>query len=277
MFKFNFSEQESSINQDTPRPPEAPNPTKSEQYVPEKDDNDVIKDIFTNCEEIPLSCGIKYFSTGHVLDILRSNEVSGDPIAGLSADEQHSDLQNGVYEGGLKVWECTFDLINHLTELKLDLKGKNVLDLGCGAGLLGILSLHVGALRCTFQDYNLEVLKYVTVPNLKLNGEELLDRSEFYSGDWESFFNQLTQKFDLILTSETIYNIDCYEKLHSTFEKLLKPDGAIYLAAKSYYFGVGGGIALFEDFLSRKNTFKAQRSWSCSEGLKREILEITFR
>lgn len=51
-----------------------------------------------------------------------------------------SDLISGVYEGGLKVWECTYDLLELIEKDMETFGGKTVLDLGCGAGLLGILA-----------------------------------------------------------------------------------------------------------------------------------------
>jgi hypothetical protein len=46
----------------------------------------------------------------------------------------NSDLVSGVYEGGLKVWECSIDICNYLCkpEHREFLKGKRVLELGCG-------------------------------------------------------------------------------------------------------------------------------------------------
>lgn len=63
--------------------------------------------------------------------------------------------------GGGKVWECTQDLGNFLTDLENDcdaafiddFENKNILDLGCGAGILGILALKSNAKSVTFQDY----------------------------------------------------------------------------------------------------------------------------
>lgn len=71
----------------------------------------------------------------------------------LTAESSHSDLLSGVYEGGLKVWECTFDLLNYLEGEGVCFGGASVLDLGCGAGLLGIFALLKGATSVVFQDY----------------------------------------------------------------------------------------------------------------------------
>lgn len=75
------------------------------------------------------------------------------------AEQNRSDVVPGVYEGGAKVWECTEDLglfiTNSNSEGKClidDFDGKSVLDLGCGAGILGILALEKAAL-VHFQDY----------------------------------------------------------------------------------------------------------------------------
>lgn len=64
-----------------------------------------------------------------------------------------------LYLGGGKIWECTQDLGDYLmtaTNLKDSLyhsmRDKHVLDLGCGAGILGILALKAGAF-VHFSDY----------------------------------------------------------------------------------------------------------------------------
>lgn len=69
-------------------------------------------------------------------------------------EQKHSDLIPGKYEGGLKVWECTQDIGEYVDENRIgdELKGKRVLDLGCGGGLLGIIALECSAV-VDFQDY----------------------------------------------------------------------------------------------------------------------------
>lgn len=56
--------------------------------------------------------------------------------------------------GGAKIWECTQDLGELLCKEKIieNFANKKVLDLGCGAGILGILALQNGA-KVHFQDY----------------------------------------------------------------------------------------------------------------------------
>ena len=70
------------------------------------------------------------------------------------------DVVRGEYEGGAQVWECTNDLLSILPSLPLC--SARVLDLGCGAGLLGAAALRAGAARVVFSDLNRDVLEHVT-------------------------------------------------------------------------------------------------------------------
>ena len=71
------------------------------------------------------------------------------PLLELS-NSCHSDLIPGVYEGGLKVWECALDLVEYLAESDIDFSGMRVLELGCGAGLPAIFALIRGAREVHF-------------------------------------------------------------------------------------------------------------------------------
>lgn len=286
MFKFGFGEENKEENNGS----SIENSclwAKCEAVLPLKD-CPITKQICDNshvCHTLCNEFNLMHFSTDDILDVLHSlDKTLTANMSVLLADENNSDLQTALYEGGSKIWECTFDLMRYIKDNNIHFKGKEVLDLGCGVGLLGLFCLSREASMCTFQDYNVEVLKYFTIPNVMLNDEKYsqnyLKSSSFYSGDWNYFVDTINlkrnQKFDYILTSETIYNRNSYEKLHSTFQNLLKKDGVIYLAAKSYYFGVGGGTALFTEFLRQKNIFNVESCWVCSSGVKREILKITF-
>lgn len=102
------------------------------------------------------------------------------------------------------------------------------------------------------------------------------EKCAFYSGDWESL-RKLTEnekKYDVILTSETIYSPASYSKLLNFFKTRLSNDGIIYLAAKSYYFGVLGNILDFCDVLVKDGTFNYETVWKSADGLQREIISI---
>ncbi|NWT82603.1 MET18 methyltransferase, partial [Lanius ludovicianus] len=241
------------------------------------------------------------------LEIMCSGNSDREGIVSKSVSSR-SDLIPGVYEGGLKIWECTFDLMDYFSEAEIEFTNKTVLDLGCGAGLLGITALRGKADRVHFQDYNSTVIDEITLPNVVANcinegsgkdrksskplskrarkaegSPDVLNRCRFFSGEWSQVSqlllssNKQFSKYDIILTSETIYNPDYYSALHDTLAELLDKNGCVYLASKVHYFGVGGGIYLFEKFIEKKNVFRTSMVKTIDQGLQRCIMEIAFK
>merc|ERR1712013_630031 len=245
-----------------------------------------------------------------------------------------SDLESGKYEGGLKLWECTLDLLKYIHNNNnnatldrsetLDVKGKRVLDLGCGCGVLGAYTALLGAHFVCLQDYNWEVIEEFTIPSVQktllaavggggcddegsddeiaeqqtLNGLEddekpvadikeshhdsdvnkLNDKCEFLSGDWsamcEYFTNNHTEKFDFILSSETIYNVAYYDKLRVVLNNHMAQEGVALFAAKSQYFGVGGGVCEFVSYLESTGSFCVDIVQRVDDHLQREIVQV---
>ncbi|XP_062109246.1 uncharacterized protein LOC133819885 isoform X3 [Humulus lupulus] len=193
----------------------------------------------------------------------------------------NSDLVPGKYEGGLKLWEGSLDLVKALrsevgNEL-LTFTGKRVLELGCGHGLPGIFACLEGAAAVHFQDFNAEVLKCLTIPNVNANlqneqqnsktdvtDSEAVTEVRFFAGDWSEIdkllpyvrdskkeFNCSTGNcsvdgYDIILMAETVYSVTVFQRLYELIKKCMSyPHGLVYMAAKKHYFGVGGGTRQF--------------------------------
>jgi hypothetical protein len=59
---------------------------------------------------------------------------------------------------------------------------------------------------------------------------------------------------------------------------LSKPNGVCYVGAKSFYFGVGGGVAAFVDMIEKDGEMKSEVVSTIEDGLsnKREILALRW-
>ena len=204
-----------------------------------------------------------------------------------------SDLVCGVYEGGFKLWECAHDLMVVVEELRLQkalaVRGARVLEAGCGAGLPGALALQLGCAELVLQDYNAAVLRWMTMPTLRLNGlweHALRGEARFVSGDWAELGPLLGSRaadgdgFDLILSADTIYSTAATPRLWRLIAQQLRhPTGTALIAAKSYYFGVGGSVADFCALVGQDGRFSCEsvRTFEDGQSNRREVLQVRWR
>ncbi|EME46655.1 hypothetical protein DOTSEDRAFT_52085 [Dothistroma septosporum NZE10] len=152
------------------------------------------------------------------LQLLHEDGSSSDQVIDQLED---SDLRAGVYEGGFKTWECSIDLAGLLLDRgpRKDIdelvRCDQVVELGAGSALpTSILFRHaiqnaVTGLTFTLADYNEEVLRLVTLPNMLLtwavsSGIHNVEISEAENqGDLE-ITPDLVQRFTADLTSKNI-------------------------------------------------------------------------
>ncbi|GMY32102.1 histidine protein methyltransferase 1 homolog isoform X1 [Fagus crenata] len=238
---------------------------------------------------------------------LLKGRVNTQEVFGLS----NSDLVPGKYEGGLKLWEGSLDLVKALyTEFKngnLSFRGKRVLELGCGHGLPGIFACLEGAAAVHFQDFNAEVLRCLTIPNVNANLSEKNHPLEtnvtggevrFFAGDWSEIHKILpyvqnnekdlnyssghsqVANYDIILMAETVYSISTLQSLYELIKKCTScPHGVVYMAAKKHYFGVGGGTRRFLSLVEKDGVMASNLVAEVADGSSnvREVWKLSFR
>jgi hypothetical protein len=148
---------------------------------------------------------------------------------------------------------------------KLELR---ILELGCGHALpsLSLIkciedNLGNDALQLEIivylQDFNEEIIENITFENVNKfiqhrNSKNVKKIFKFIYGDWRVMYekNLLPNNyFNIILTSETIYNKNNYKHLLNIFKECLikknSTSSLVLLAAKTYYFGCGGNLLEF--------------------------------
>lgn len=198
---------------------------------------------------------------------LKLRKSTASPSAHLSPSG--ADIVPFKYEGGYKLWEGAVDLVEYLFHEKpCDFTGKKVLELGAGHALPSILAARLGAAQIDINDYNSEVLNDVTMPNLQANVESNPVKIRFFSGGWHSLPALLKMKYDIVLSAETVYTSHQSEELAKCVVETIAPDGIAFIAGKSYYFGVGGGIRAFDQHVNR---CAAQRDIPINTRIVREI------
>ncbi|XP_058739235.1 uncharacterized protein LOC131611150 [Vicia villosa] len=259
-------------------------------------------EVLASDYKVPLFGKPKFESVDFDGVTLLKGRVNTQQVFGLS----NSDLVPGKYEGGLKLWEGSLDLIKALrSEIKsevISFGGKRVLEIGCGHGLPGIYSLLEGAAVVHFQDFNAEVLQSLTIPNLNANFSEKSQPSlspsandepevRFFAGDWSEVDKLLLQVgtdakenevsgYDFILMAETVYAINSLQSLYNLIKKcLIHPHGVVYMAAKKYYFGVGGGSRRFLSVVEKDGVMTSKLVAEITDGSSnvREVWKLTFK
>ncbi|ORY96681.1 putative methyltransferase-domain-containing protein [Syncephalastrum racemosum] len=141
--------------------------------------------------------------------------------------EQRIRLHEPSYIGndiGFKTWGAAPLLAKKLIQQNLipDLATRKVLELGTGTGLVGLVCDMLGAPEVHLTDYHASVLKNVAI-NVDLNKSKAkvskLDFCQVAAGEdpeWEG------RKFDLVIASDLLYEMEHAENLPVAVEKLME-------------------------------------------------------
>jgi hypothetical protein len=88
------------------------------------------------------------------------------------------------------------------------------------------------------------------------------------------------QGFDLVLSSETIYDANNYVSLGQLISKTLKHGGLALIACKSYYFGCSGSAFDFSNFINKQQddiTLRCEIIWTddgIESAVRRHIMAV---
>lgn len=139
--------------------------------------------------------------------------------AGLAADADH--LEHDLY--GFLLWESAVALARRLTQPMEQIQGKQVLELGAGVGLPGLVAHTLGA-TVHQTDYQPDALA-LAAWNAQQNG---IDGIETFHADWRTWRH--APRYDLILGADILYDASLHFYLEAIFRKNLRPGGRLLLA-----------------------------------------------
>lgn len=112
------------------------------------------------------------------------------------------------------------------------LKGKTVLDFGCGLGCLSIDLMNNGAQSVTGIDLEPEYIKFAKA-NLDQNFSIFKQNINFEKKDLLK--EKIKENFDLIVTKDTFEHAENLPEILEKFETLLKKDGKAYIGFGPLY------------------------------------------
>lgn len=141
----------------------------------------------------------------------------------LAKGEDHEDVVDERIPYWADLWPSAIALSRYLLREGLVLPGSNVLEIGCGLALPGIVAGRLGG-RVTLSDY-LEEALLLARHNWKQNLEAT---ATFRRMDWRDPDPALAA--DLVLASDVAYELRAFEPLARAFEVLCRPGGSIVVS-----------------------------------------------
>ena len=126
-----------------------------------------------------------------------------------------------------EVWPSAIGLANFIETPNAPILGRNVLEIGCGLGLTGIVACRQKR-KVIFTDWKIDPL-FFAHHNTSLN--HCNDLARFIQMDWKSLcFASKTYKFPLILGSDVIYEKKNWAPILKLISNLLTDTGEVILS-----------------------------------------------
>ncbi len=124
---------------------------------------------------------------------------------------------------GLLLWESAIALANMIAAHPEAIQGKQILELGCGVGLSGVVAQALGGI-ITQTDHEPRALR-LSAHNAAANDVGGISQ---FQADWRDW--QHAAQYDLILGADIVYERAVHPLLAAIFARSLAPGGEIWLA-----------------------------------------------
>ena len=161
--------------------------------------------------------------------VLRIKDI--DTLFSLLLNKTHADIsftdERMPYWADL--WPSAIALSEYITEHSALVKNQDVIELGCGLGLPGMVASNLGG-KVLMTDYLEEALSFA-----RLNWEQNLS-SVFNSElvDWRKIDDK--KKYDIVLASDVAYENRSFQPLLIALKSLVKKNGRILLSEPNRKF-----------------------------------------
>uniref|UniRef100_A0A6I8RXI0 EEF1A lysine methyltransferase 3 n=1 Tax=Xenopus tropicalis TaxID=8364 RepID=A0A6I8RXI0_XENTR len=140
-------------------------------------------------------------------------------------------------------WKWALFLCGYFEEQKLDFKGKKVIELGAGTGIVGILvSLLGGHVTLTDLPHALSQIQKNVSANVSSNNPP-----QVCALSWGLDQEKFPQDYDFVLGADIVYLHDTYPLLIQTLQYLCGPQTSIFLSSKMRQ--EHGTMHFFQDIL----------------------------
>lgn len=132
-----------------------------------------------------------------------------------------TDMEHFPY--GFLLWESAVGLARHLAAHPEQIQGKAVLELGCGAGLPGVVARSLGGR--VWQTDHQEGALHLSQINASQNGITGIER---FRGDWRLWSH--TRRYDVLIGADIFYERAMHFYLETLFKSNVAPHGRLIIA-----------------------------------------------
>lgn len=131
------------------------------------------------------------------------------------------------------VWDAAIVLCEYMEAGNVHLVEKNVIELGAGSGIVGIVSTLLGA-HTTITDLEKAIPYLTEVVNTNLP-ERFEGQFSVQALDWRENLESRTETYDVILGADIIYIEETFPDLLRTIDHLSDKDTLVYISCRIRY------------------------------------------